>query len=87
MAGACLVAQDAFSSEWLKTNEEIAETTRKRQEATFEEQLAALQNMRSSLTSRRGLLEKQIRELDAKMEEKKQRAVAGNTNAEEHSRR
>ncbi|KAJ5484800.1 hypothetical protein N7539_004788 [Penicillium diatomitis] len=71
----------------LKTNEEIAETTRKRQEATFEEQLAALQNMRSSLTSRKGLLEKQIRELDAKMEEKKQRAVSGNMNAEEHSRR
>ncbi|KAJ5203735.1 uncharacterized protein N7498_004614 [Penicillium cinerascens] len=61
----------------LKTNEEIAENTRKRQEATFDEQMAALQGMRSNLTARRGMIETQIRDLEAKMEEKKQRSTEG----------
>ncbi|KAJ5166201.1 uncharacterized protein N7482_004982 [Penicillium canariense] len=71
----------------LKTNEEIAETTRKRQESTFVEQLAALQKMRSNLNARRGILEAQIRDLDAKMEEKKQRATLENDKEPPQGRR
>ncbi|EPS28474.1 hypothetical protein PDE_03420 [Penicillium oxalicum 114-2] len=71
----------------LKTTEEIAETTRKRQEATFEEQLAALQNMRSNLAARKGMIENQIRELDAKVKEKAQRAALESTNDESGGRR
>jgi hypothetical protein len=33
--------------------------------------------MRSNLTARKGIIETQIRELDAKMEEKRQRAASG----------
>ncbi|CEJ59695.1 hypothetical protein PEBR_27047 [Penicillium brasilianum] len=71
----------------LKTKEEIAETTRKRQESTFDEQLTALQNMRSNLTARKGILENQIRDLDAKMEEKKQRAASGKDKEQPEVRR
>ncbi|KAJ5110094.1 hypothetical protein N7532_002739 [Penicillium argentinense] len=56
----------------IKTTEEIAETKRKRQEATFDEQMNALQGMRSNLTARKGMLETQIRDLDAKIQQKKQ---------------
>ncbi|GLI77867.1 hypothetical protein PoHVEF18_006163 [Penicillium ochrochloron] len=71
----------------LKTKEEIAETTRKRQESTFDEQLKALQGMRSNLTARKGILEGQIRDLDAKMEEKRQRAALGKDKEQPEGRR
>ncbi|KAJ5772381.1 hypothetical protein N7520_002910 [Penicillium odoratum] len=61
----------------LKTNEEIAENTKKRQEATFDEQMAALQGMRANLTARRGMIETQIRDLDTRIQEKKQRSAEG----------
>ncbi|KAJ5657478.1 uncharacterized protein N7484_001127 [Penicillium longicatenatum] len=61
----------------IKTSEEIAENTKKRQEATFDEQMAALQGMRSNLTARRGMIETQIRDLDARIQEKKQRNADG----------
>ncbi|KAJ6095328.1 hypothetical protein N7486_006074 [Penicillium sp. IBT 16267x] len=61
----------------LKTNEEIAENTKKRREATFDEQMAALQGMRSNLTARRGMIETQIRDLDTRIQEKKQRTTEG----------
>lgn len=50
---------------------------RKRQEATFDEQMNVLQDMRSNLTARKGMLESQIRDLDARIQEKQQR-TAGN---------
>ncbi|KAJ5699018.1 hypothetical protein N7462_001023 [Penicillium macrosclerotiorum] len=56
----------------IKTNEEISENMRKRQESTFDEKMTALQGMRSNLTARKGMLETQIRDLDAKIEAKKQ---------------
>ncbi|KAJ5595486.1 uncharacterized protein N7459_001694 [Penicillium hispanicum] len=62
----------------LKTNQEIAENKRKRQEATFDEQMAALQGMRSNLTARKGMLETQIRDLDTRIQEKQQRKMEGN---------
>ncbi|KAJ5557163.1 uncharacterized protein N7503_000374 [Penicillium pulvis] len=61
----------------LKTNEEIVENTKKRQEATFDEQMAVLQGMRSNLTARRGMIETQIRDLDTRIQEKNQRSTEG----------
>lgn len=55
----------------------MLQINRKRQEATFDEQMNALQGMRSNLTARKGILESQIRDLDARMQEKQQRAAAG----------
>jgi hypothetical protein len=39
--------------------------------------MKALQGMRSNLTARRGILEKQIRDLDARMLEKQQKGIGG----------
>ncbi|KGO69736.1 hypothetical protein PITC_054030 [Penicillium italicum] len=61
----------------LKTNQEIAETVKQRQEATFDEQTKALQGMRSNLIARRGILENQIRDLDTRMLEKQQKGIGG----------
>ncbi|KAJ5787825.1 hypothetical protein N7457_002815 [Penicillium paradoxum] len=61
----------------LKTNQEIAETTKQRQESTFDEQLKALHGMRSNLNARRGILEDQIRDLEARMLEKQQKGIGG----------
>ncbi|KAJ5965051.1 uncharacterized protein N7479_004927 [Penicillium vulpinum] len=61
----------------IKTNQEIAETVKKRQESTFDEQTKALQNMRSNLIARRGILENQIRDLDARVLEKQQKGIGG----------
>ncbi|CAG8890383.1 unnamed protein product [Penicillium egyptiacum] len=62
----------------LKTNQEIAETAKQRQESTFDEQKTALQGMRSNLIARKGIIENQIRDLDARMLEKQQKGVGGN---------
>lgn len=56
---------------------QMMQNTRKRQEATMDEKIAALQGMRSNLTARKGMLETQIRDLDARIQEKQQRAAAG----------
>ncbi|KAI2715102.1 hypothetical protein CBS147332_4756 [Penicillium roqueforti] len=61
----------------LKTDQEIAETVKQRQQSTFDEQNKALQNMRSNLIARRGIIENQIRDLDARMLEKQQKGISG----------
>ncbi|OQE42411.1 hypothetical protein PENCOP_c004G01649 [Penicillium coprophilum] len=61
----------------LKTKEEIAETAKQRQESTFDEQTKALQNMRANLVARRGIIENQIRDLDARVLEKQQKGIGG----------
>ncbi|KAJ5241963.1 uncharacterized protein N7469_000290 [Penicillium citrinum] len=63
----------------IKTTEEVAETQKKRQEATFDEQMKALQGMRSNLTARKGMIETQIRDLEEKIQ-KKQERTANNQN-------
>jgi hypothetical protein len=53
-------------------------TKQQRQQSTFDEQFKALQGMRSNLVARKGILENQIQDLDARMLEKQQKG----TNAE-----
>ncbi|CAI7617827.1 unnamed protein product [Penicillium bialowiezense] len=59
----------------LKTNEEIAQTKKKQEESTFDEQYKALHGMRSNLVARRGILENQIQDLDARVLEKQQKGI------------
>ncbi|KAJ5100683.1 hypothetical protein N7456_006735 [Penicillium angulare] len=75
LAGAvtCITIAGTLYGAGIKTKEEIAQETKKRQEATFDEQMTALQNMRSNLTARRGMIETQIRDLDTRVQEKKER--------------
>ncbi|KAJ5860199.1 uncharacterized protein N7529_007509 [Penicillium soppii] len=61
----------------LKTNQEIAETKQQRQQSTLDEQLKALQGMRSNLVARRGILENQIKDLDTRVLEKQQKGLNG----------
>ncbi|EKV10026.1 hypothetical protein Pdw03_8250 [Penicillium digitatum] len=61
----------------LKTNQEIAEIAKQRQESTFDEQIKALQGMRSNLIARKGILENQIRDLDTRMLGKQLKGVSG----------
>ncbi|CAI7587140.1 hypothetical protein N7533_013551 [Penicillium manginii] len=64
----------------IKTTEEIAETKKQRQEATFDEQMKALKGMRSNLTARKGLIETQIRDLEDKIQKKKEMKASDNQN-------
>lgn len=65
----------------------ILQAKRKRQEATFDEQMTALQNMRSNLTVRKGMMETQIRDLDARMQEKQQKGIGGESKNKPHEGR
>ncbi|CAG8023767.1 unnamed protein product [Penicillium salamii] len=60
----------------LKTNEEVAQTKKKQEESTFDDQFKALQAMRSNLVARRGILENQIHDLDARVLEKQQKGIS-----------
>ncbi|KAJ5325837.1 hypothetical protein N7541_011327 [Penicillium brevicompactum] len=60
----------------LKTNEEIAQTKKRQEESTFDEQYRALQGMRSNLVARKGILENQIQDLDARVLEKQQKGIS-----------
>ncbi|CAL5869018.1 uncharacterized protein PFLUO_LOCUS3246 [Penicillium psychrofluorescens] len=71
----------------IKTDQEVSEAKRKRQEATFDEQMTALQNMRSNLTVRKGMMETQIRDLDARMQEKQQKGIGGESKNKPHEGR
>jgi hypothetical protein len=64
-------------------NDFVVQAKRKRQEATFDEQMTALHNMRSNLTARKGMIERQIRDLDARMQEKQQKGIGGESNHNE----
>ncbi|KAJ5092526.1 hypothetical protein NUU61_007396 [Penicillium alfredii] len=71
----------------LKTNKEISENSRKHQETTFDEKLAALRGMRSNLTARKGMIESQIRDLDARVQEKQEKGIGGANHEEQHKGR
>lgn len=62
----------------------FAQTTRKRHEATFDEKMAALQHTRSNLTAKKGMIESQIRDLDARIEEKRQKGIGGGDKEKPH---
>ncbi|KAL5339622.1 hypothetical protein BJX70DRAFT_397571 [Aspergillus crustosus] len=59
----------------LKTERQHAQRVQKTREVTLDEQIASLQSMRNSLVVKKELVEKQIQELDAKVEERKQKGI------------
>ncbi|KAJ5542677.1 hypothetical protein N7535_005102 [Penicillium sp. DV-2018c] len=71
----------------LKTDKEISEIVKKRQESTFDEQLKALQGMRSNLVTRKGIIENQIRDLDARVLEKQQKGIGGDNKDQSNGER
>jgi hypothetical protein len=59
-----------------KTNEQATE---KREQATIDEKIESLQTMRTTLISKRVAVEKQLRDLEARMEEKKRKGLISGT--------
>lgn len=52
------------------------QTKKRQEESTFDEQYRALQGMRSNLVARKGILENQIQDLDARVLEKQQKGIS-----------
>ncbi|KAL4917724.1 hypothetical protein BDW62DRAFT_183201 [Aspergillus aurantiobrunneus] len=59
----------------LKTGQEVSQHAQKTREITFDERIASLRSTRQNLVAKKELVEKQIRELDAKVEERKQKGI------------
>ncbi|OJJ85187.1 uncharacterized protein ASPGLDRAFT_34822 [Aspergillus glaucus CBS 516.65] len=61
----------------LKTNQEVAQTAQKTREITLDERIADLRQTRQNLMLKRELVEKQIRDLDMRVEDRKQKGIGG----------
>ncbi|KAL4904621.1 hypothetical protein BDW74DRAFT_154267 [Aspergillus multicolor] len=59
----------------LKTQQEVSQHTQKAREVTFDERIAALQNTRQVLMGKKELVERQMQDLDARIEERKQKGI------------
>ncbi|KAL2844999.1 hypothetical protein BJY01DRAFT_184724 [Aspergillus pseudoustus] len=59
----------------LKTEKEVAKQIQRSREVTIDERIAALRDLRQNLVGKKDLVEKQIHDLDAKIEERKQKGV------------
>lgn len=56
---------------------EIVQTAQKSREITVDERIADLQKTRQNLMSRKELVDKQIRDLDTRIEDRKQKSIGG----------
>ncbi|KAL4746702.1 hypothetical protein BDW72DRAFT_197445 [Aspergillus terricola var. indicus] len=59
----------------LKTQQEVSQQTQTAREITVDERIASLQSTRQVLVSKKELVEKQMRDLDARIEERKQKGI------------
>ncbi|KAL4758615.1 uncharacterized protein BDW70DRAFT_162412 [Aspergillus foveolatus] len=59
----------------LKTQQEVSQQTQKAREITLDERIASLQSTRQVLIGKKELVEKQMRDLDARIEERKQKGI------------
>ncbi|OJJ55902.1 hypothetical protein ASPSYDRAFT_157566 [Aspergillus sydowii CBS 593.65] len=59
----------------IKTEREVAQHVQKAREITLDERIESLRNTRQNLVGKKELVEKQMRDLDAKVEERKQKGV------------
>lgn len=57
------------------TYDQKIKKTQKRQEATIDERISSLQTIRASLTTKKEMVEKQILDLDARIEAKKEKGL------------
>ncbi|KAL4936948.1 hypothetical protein BDV06DRAFT_82939 [Aspergillus oleicola] len=59
----------------LKTEQEVKQHTQKVREITLDERIAALRNQRVGLVGKKELIEKQMRDLDARIDERKSKGL------------
>ncbi|KAE8374876.1 hypothetical protein BDV26DRAFT_295560 [Aspergillus bertholletiae] len=69
----------------VKTGQEVTQTVQKRHEATLDERITSLRDMRQSLASKKELVERQIRDLDTRIEERKQKGLDGSKREPPHN--
>ncbi|PWY83458.1 hypothetical protein BO70DRAFT_395900 [Aspergillus heteromorphus CBS 117.55] len=61
----------------IKTDQQITQQTQKAREVTIDERIDGLQGMRQNLVAKRELVEKQLRDLDVKIEARKLKNIDG----------
>ncbi|PYH91933.1 hypothetical protein BO71DRAFT_401013 [Aspergillus ellipticus CBS 707.79] len=61
----------------IKTDQQVAQQSQKAGEITIDERISGLQGMRQNLMSKKELVEKQLRDLDVKIEERKMKNFDG----------
>lgn len=61
----------------IKTEKEVTQTVQKTREATIDERIESLRSTRQNLAAKKELVERQIRDLDARIEERKQKGLDG----------
>ncbi|KAF7595021.1 hypothetical protein BBP40_007622 [Aspergillus hancockii] len=61
----------------IKTEKEVTQTAQKTREATIDERIASLRGARENLAAKKELVERQIHDLDARIEERKQKGLEG----------
>ncbi|KAL2795928.1 hypothetical protein BJX62DRAFT_235198 [Aspergillus germanicus] len=59
----------------LKTEQEVAQKVQKSREVTIDERIAVLRDLRQNLVGKKDLVEKQMHDLDTKIEERKQKGI------------
>ncbi|KAL1965195.1 hypothetical protein VTN77DRAFT_5949 [Rasamsonia byssochlamydoides] len=59
----------------LKTKQEVQQANEKREQATIDEKIESLQNMRANLVAKKATVEKQLQDLEARIEEKKRKGL------------
>ncbi|KAB8231918.1 hypothetical protein BDV23DRAFT_161040 [Aspergillus alliaceus] len=61
----------------IKTEKEVTQSVQKTREATIDERIESLRSTRQNLAAKKELVERQIRDLDARIEERKQKGLDG----------
>ncbi|PKY02283.1 hypothetical protein P168DRAFT_320828 [Aspergillus campestris IBT 28561] len=66
----------------IKTGQEAGQQVQKKQEASLDERIATLQGIRDNLSSKRLHVQKQLDDLDARVEDKKRKGLGGPKNGD-----
>ncbi|BCS02908.1 uncharacterized protein AKAW2_61172S [Aspergillus luchuensis] len=61
----------------IKTGQQVTQQAQKTQEVTIDDRIDGLRSMRQNLVSKKELVEKQLRDLDVKIEERKLKNMDG----------
>ncbi|KAL3460622.1 hypothetical protein BJX64DRAFT_290100 [Aspergillus heterothallicus] len=71
----CITIAGTLYGAGLKTEKEVAQQVQKSREITIDERIAGLRELRQNLVGKKDLVEKQMHDLNAKIEERKQKGI------------
>ncbi|KAB8075640.1 hypothetical protein BDV29DRAFT_155442 [Aspergillus leporis] len=69
----------------MKTEKEVTQTVQNTREATIDERIASLRDARQHLAAKKELVERQIHDLDARIDERKQKGLDGTKKGPPHN--